>query len=318
MRANLEEYCIRRGKPEILAQWDAARNAPLTPEDIPHSSREKVWWRCERGHAYRASIQSRVIMGSGCPVCAGKTVQPGWNDLLSKRPEIAAEWDAERNVPLTPDAVAAGSGKAVWWRCPEGHSYRAPVAERTRAKTSGCPYCAKRLLLPGVNDPKTRNPALAAEWDAARNGDVRMETLLNSSTYKAWWLCPGGHSYQASVRNRVYNKTGCPYCTGKKALAGYNDLGFLRPELAAQWDAARNAPLTPETVTLGSGRRVWWRCSEGHSWQTAVFNRVNGSTGCPVCRARKTGPDRRRFDAVLADHALRQSSPSWEELPSII
>ena len=85
MRANLEEYCIRRGKPEILAQWDAARNAPLTPEDIPHSSREKVWWRCERGHAYRASIQSRVIMGSGCPVCAGKTVQPGWNDLLSKR-----------------------------------------------------------------------------------------------------------------------------------------------------------------------------------------------------------------------------------------
>ena len=68
MRANLEEYCIRRGKPEILAQWDAARNAPLTPEDIPHSSREKVWWRCERGHAYRASIQSRVIMGSGCPV----------------------------------------------------------------------------------------------------------------------------------------------------------------------------------------------------------------------------------------------------------
>lgn len=313
MRASLEEYCIRRGTPEILAQWDTERNGAAAPGDIPHSSREKAWWRCERDHSYQASVQSRAMMGSGCPICAGKAVLPGWNDLLSKRPEIAAEWDAERNAPLTPDAVCAGSGKRVWWRCPEGHSYRAPVAERTRVKPSGCPYCAKHLLLPGVNDPKTRNPALAAEWDAEKNGSVRMETLQNSSRYRAWWRCGRGHSYQASVCSRVYNRTGCPYCTGKKALAGFNDLASQRPELAAQWDAVRNAPLTPEAVTLGSGRRVWWRCAEGHSWQTAVFNRVSAGTGCPVCRARKAGADRRRFDAILADRALHRASPQQDE-----
>ena len=42
-------------------------------------------------------------------------------------------------------------------------------------------------------------------------------------------------------------------------------------------------------VTLGSGKRVWWRCEHGHVWLTAVFNRVHGGTGCPVCRKRKRG-----------------------------
>lgn len=292
MRESLQEHCLRTGKTDLLAEWDAAKNAPFTPQTMPHSSREKVWWRCKQGHSWHAGVQSRARMGCGCPVCRGRRIIAGYNDLQTKRPEIAAEWDLEKNAPLRPDAVAVSSQKRVWWRCAAGHSFRSAIADRTRPKSSGCPYCKKKVILPGINDPKTLNPALAAEWDTEKNGAAKMEELLNSSAFKAWWRCPNGHSYQASVRNRIYNKTDCPYCAGKKAWPGFNDLASQMPKLSAEWASDLNAPLTPEMVTLGSGKRVWWRCDQGHVWLTAVFNRVRSGSGCPVCGRRKKPIDR--------------------------
>ncbi|MDR1674203.1 MAG: zinc-ribbon domain-containing protein, partial [Oscillospiraceae bacterium] len=31
--------------------------------------------------------------------------------------------------------------------------------------------------------------------------------------------------------------------------------------------------LTPDYVTAGSGRKVWWICANGHEWQTRIANR---------------------------------------------
>ena len=39
-----------------------------------------------------------------------------------------------------------------------------------------------------------------------------------------------------------------------------------REELLDEWDSERNLPLTPESVSYGSKRHVWWRCANGHSW----------------------------------------------------
>ena len=57
----------------------------------------------------------------------------------------------------------------------------------------------------------------------------------------------------------------CPVCTGRQTLPGENDLEALYPDLAAQWDEAKNGALHPSNVTAGSNRRVWWRCEKGHS-----------------------------------------------------
>ncbi|MBQ04335.1 hypothetical protein CL673_06465 [Candidatus Bathyarchaeota archaeon] len=35
-------------------------------------------------------------------------------------------------------------------------------------------------------------------------------------------------------------------------------------------------------MTLGNGRKIWWRCSRGHEWEAAVASRIRG-TGCPDC-----------------------------------
>lgn len=74
------------------------------------------------------------------------------------------------------------------------------------------------------------------------------------------------------------------------------------PEIAAEWDHAKNGVLTPSTVTFGSGRKVWWLCDKGHSYQAQVTSRTRkvGATGCPVCRGTQ----------VSADNNLRVKFPS--------
>lgn len=73
MRETLYDFCIRTGQQTLLQEWEAERNAPLTPKDLSYGSKKKVWWICEQGHVWCASIASRTGgKRCGCPVCAGK------------------------------------------------------------------------------------------------------------------------------------------------------------------------------------------------------------------------------------------------------
>ena len=63
----------------------------------------------------------------------------GVNDLLTVNPELAKEWDSEKNGSLTPQDVKPKSNKKVWWICELHHSWQAAVSERFDG--SGCPYC---------------------------------------------------------------------------------------------------------------------------------------------------------------------------------
>ena len=92
-----------------------------------------------------------------------------------------------------------------------------------------------------------------------------------------------GHSWQAAPYTRA-SGAGCPYCTNRRVLPGFNDLATTHPRLAREWDCARNGALMPEAVTYGSNKRVWWRCAWGHVWRAAIFSRTRErAAGCPVC-----------------------------------
>ena len=93
-----------------------------------------------------------------------------------------------------------------------------------------------------------------------------------------YWKCLNGHpSYQARVANRIYKKEGCPVCSGRKLLAGYNDLETVNPFLASQWDYERNYPKTPKEVFPKEGKKYWWICPIcGNSYSALVSNRAAG------------------------------------------
>ena len=63
--------------PLLLRQWHPLRNGDLSPRQVSPGSHRKVWWRCDRGHEWQAEVKSRALLGTGCPVCAGKAVLTG-------------------------------------------------------------------------------------------------------------------------------------------------------------------------------------------------------------------------------------------------
>lgn len=120
----------------------------------------------------------------------------------------------------------------------------------------------------------------------SQNGTFTPDQASPGSHKMAWWLCGKGHSWQATIKSRVEGN-GCPYCANLALLPGVNDLATVYPELAKQWYPALNGALTPEMVTAGSRRMIWWQCAEGHAWKTAVYSRTGPQKyGCPVCSGR--------------------------------
>lgn len=61
----------------------------------------------------------------GCPVCAGKKIIPGENDLAGTFPDVAAQWHPTKNGVLTAERVSPYSNRKVWWVCAGGiHIWR--------------------------------------------------------------------------------------------------------------------------------------------------------------------------------------------------
>jgi hypothetical protein len=244
--------------PALAAQadgWD-----PTTSK--AHSSK-KVDWKCEFGHTWGAVIANRS-QGRGCPVCVGKTVLKGFNDLATVNPALAAQADG-----WDPTTITAGSGIKVVWKCEVGHRWTASVVDRTGGH--GCPVCSGAAVWVGFNDLATVNPALAAQadgWDPT--------TITVGSSIKVVWKCEVGHRWTASAKTRN-SGIGCPICSNQAVLVGFNDLATTNPELASQadgWD--------PTTITAGSSIKVGWKCEVGHRWTGPVARRTRGH-GCPSC-----------------------------------
>lgn len=205
------------------------------------------------------------------------------NSILFTNPEVAREWNYERNGKLRPEHVLPKSGKKVWWKCSKGHEWQAVIGSRIQG--TGCPYCAGLIAIKGYNDLQTVNPELAKEWNCEKNRGLTPMDVLPNSEKKVWWKCQNGHEWQAMIGNRNKGQ-GCPYCSGKKILKGYNDLQTVNPKLAKEWDYKKNGSLNPTDVTSGSNKKVWWKCQNDHKWQAKVCDRIRG-TGCPYCAENK-------------------------------
>ncbi len=274
------ENDLQTVNPTLAGEWNYEKNNGLMPRDVLPSSNKKVWWKCSKGHEWQAVINSRNS-GCGCPICAGRQVLVGYNDLQTVNLTLAKEWNYERNGDLTPEQFVVNSNKKVWWKCSKGHEWQAQISHRSRG--SGCPYCAGKKVLQGYNDLQTVNPALVEEWNWERNTDINPNQITIGSDKKVWWKCSKGHEWQAVICDR-HSGTGCPYCASKKVLVGYNDLYTVNPIVAKEWNYEKNGTLTPEHITANSNKKVWWKCKKGHEWQAAISSRNMGRS-CPICSA---------------------------------
>lgn len=211
------------------------------------------------------------------------------NSFAAKHPNLAKEWDCERNEGLTPDMFSEFSTQAkFWWKCSNGHYWQSTIAHRVGMK-SNCPFCSNRKLLKGYNDFLTtnQNMNLILEWNFYKNGmeGIFPDEITEGSNKKVWWKCQNEHSWQATIYQRKRG-SGCPICSGHTVLAGYNDLQTTHPKLIDEWNYDKNFPLLPSEVSFGSNKKIWWVCGEGHEWEAMILSRSRGS-GCPKCAKQK-------------------------------
>lgn len=210
------------------------------------------------------------------------------NSVASVFPELIKEWDVEKNEGVTPDSFSARNNKKVWWKCSEGHSWLASINTRGERKL-GCPYCAGQRVLYGENDFETwckeNRPALLAEWDYDNN-EVKPSEIPKTYKEKVAWKCVNGHEWMATVYNRL-NGTGCPVCNAGNGKQR-NNVSLVEwclrnnSDLYKEWNYDKNGELTPQKVTHGSHKKVWWKCEKGHEWEAQIKSRTYNH-GCPYC-----------------------------------
>lgn len=305
----LGENDLASQQPSLAAQWHPTKNRGRTPAEVTEGSHYRAWWICEKGHEWQAIVKSRALGGTGCPVCANRCLIQGENDLASTHPKLAKQWHLDKNGTLTPHDVVSGTRRKVWWRCEKGHEWQAAISSRACGNTD-CPVCTGKVVIPGENDLASSFPEVAKQWHPASNGMLTPEGVTPYSNKKVWWRCQLGHEYTAMVSARTMSGSGCPYCAGKRVLPGFNDLATAEPKAAAQWHPTLNGSLTPEMVTAGSNKKVWWQCPEGHIWKAVVYSRTGPQKcGCPVC-AGKVKPGRaERYSRITADKKRAAMGP---------
>jgi len=304
-RTAQKQSCPFCGKQRLLKGFndlatthpDIAREADgWNPSEIISGGSQKVAWRCAQGHRYIKTISSRKS-GTGCAVCANKKILVGFNDFATTHPDIAKEahgWD--------PKELTYGSNKKVSWKCSEGHLWITSPKSRS-VENLNCTVCSRRRLSSGerirtvislVNDLATLHPEIgkmAYGWDPStvKPGDKSVRK----------WICNEGHVSEAQIVTKVRKQT-CPFCSGRKAVSGENDLLTTHSSLAREadgWD--------PSQYSKGSQKKLPWVCNKGHKWTAIVNSRAIRDAGCPFCSGRNVLPGETDIQTLYPELALQ-------------
>lgn len=303
--------------PELVNEWDFNANT-FDPTEVIAGTSKFLHWICEKGHKWEATGNRRVG-GSKCPYCANRQTLEGFNDLAFQYPEIARDWDHNKNGETKPNTVVSGSNMKAAWLCVSGHSWAAKVVERTRDGRQ-CPHCRERTEAQkrSAKLEKLRGK-LEPFFDSMKNKVRLSDVAAHSLESVYWWKCGEGHSWQRPIALQA-KTSGCPFCSGNRIQRGVTDLASKFPTLVREWDFDANNGMSPSNFHVSSGKRVSWKCTLGHCWVARIAERTSGGN-CPYCQGKKVLPgfnDLKTHNPQLARYwadDLNQPSSS-EVLPS--
>lgn len=364
-------YCsgrlVTKGKNDLLSQyptivakyWDFKRNK-IKPDEISVLSSKKVYWKCEYGHEWKASVANKVG-GSGCPKCNIENVnsfceqaffyylKQAFPNAINSDHHIGMELD----IYLPSIKTGIEYDGEPWHRtkrktvidqrknnlCKEKGIKLIRIREPNLAKMENCIVFKRTdtesntsldnvinevLRYLGINNiqantlrdntkilnqfaQKKLNNSLAVqftkiakEWNYERNSGLTPDRISKASRHKVWWKDKYGHEWQATVSDRTrpiyidpkgktHHPQGCPYCSNKRVLPGFNDLASQNPEIMKYWNFDKNKTINPNQITSGSKKLVWWIDKYGHEWHRAIEYQVQHNR-CPVCYKQRRSP----------------------------
>lgn len=104
-----------------------------------NSSFKNIVLRCNFCHNVWKTCWNFIRMGSECPICQGGNWDIYNKNLKIMFPEIAKEWDYEKNIEK-PENRTSHSSRKIFWVCYScGRKWEATILNRVNG--SGCPVC---------------------------------------------------------------------------------------------------------------------------------------------------------------------------------
>ena len=106
----------------LLQQWDHDRNRDNGnfPDNTSLQSNKLIWWQCQecskgKVHSWqtRAAHRTSQKNPSGCPCCAGQKLCD-CNSLETVCPDIAADFDIEKNGVTAAEVTSSATTKHSW------------------------------------------------------------------------------------------------------------------------------------------------------------------------------------------------------------
>ncbi len=151
------------------------------------------------------------------------------------------------------------------------------------------------------------HPELAKEADGWDPKKITKGMRVNLK-----WKCQEGHTWNTTVvqRTNKENPSGCPTCSNRRILSGFNDLASKFPHLVPSVDGWDPSAIGPQ-----SRRILDWKCAKNHRWRASVVQRTTGGykgngTDCPFCAGTRT---LKGFNDLLTTHPeLSEWAHGWD------
>ena len=267
--------------PELIKEWDYEKNI-ITPQQITYGTNKKVWWKCEKGHNWQATVGSRAGgQKTSCPYCKNELKvsirEKALAYYLSKYFRIEEgkhfDWLGSREIDIYIPQLNLGieyDGRQ-WHKNIERDLKKDKLCDENnlklmRVREEGCPKYETSSYFIYIKIDK--DPILQLKEIIKKTFDYinnNFNTKLNTTP---------------NIENdymEILNKT----------LTISKESSIANHILINEWNYDRNK-VNPEYISLGSDKKVWWKCKKGHEWQATVSSRTGSmKCGCPYCAGQK-------------------------------
>lgn len=298
---NLKKLC-----PNIVDWWDYEANAPFLPEQFSKGSSYMAHLKCpDCGLELYTGIRALLhtdddgnVVISHAGRCRKYKAMESPNNLVARYPQIRDWWDYRKNGSDLPEEYTLFSPKRAHFKCPTCgiESYKRitdafalnPENIPTLFK---CPFCSGTKPIPHVNSLAALYPDLAAECISV----VDTENVFPTSVSRVEWKCPDcGGQWFGLIADRV-NGQKCPYCSGIRALPGYNTVKAKHPDLIKnEWATFENIfiGVDSDKILDNSQEKAWWKCPSCKrlylmSVRDRLMKEKRRHTACTFCNGRR-------------------------------
>ena len=283
---------------ELLKEWDFEKN-DLLPTQVTYGKNTKVWWKCEKGHGWRATIASRCgTQKTGCPECK--------KELRVSLPEKALVFYLSRIFQVEENKRFSFLGsKEIDLFLPElklgieydGQQWHKNVG-RDVCKDEMCKKNGLSLLRIREQEcPDYTTTAYVVKVPVFGDKVLQLKELIRMVFV---------------FLNETFNTQLDPFPDVQKdfleieskALTLNKEKSVANSRLIVEWNDEKNGSLDPRLLSLGSQKKVWWKCvAKGHEWIAAIYSRASG-VNCPYCSNKKLlvgYNDLKTVDPLLAE-----------------